>query len=133
MASEVVQADLSNLDETAAAFARAWGVFALTQFYVHGFEAEQLYGRNIVNGAVPAGVKFLVWSTVEGREGEWKALIEERVIASGIPYTFIHIPMYYGAHSSSVARIKCREGGEAYDLSLDSRLPRELLYELPPA
>ncbi|KAI0775142.1 NmrA family protein [Trametes elegans] len=83
---EVVQANLSNLDETAAAFAGAWGVFGLTQFYVHGFEAEQLHGRNIVDEAVRAGVKFLVWST---------ALIEERVMASGIPYTFIHIPMYY--------------------------------------
>ncbi|KAI0641584.1 NmrA family protein [Trametes meyenii] len=99
---EVVKADLSSLDETAAAFAGAWGVFGLTQFYVHGFDGEQLHGRNIVDGAKRAGVKHLVWSTVEGREGEcaaisWKskALIEDRVIASGIPYTFVYIPMYY--------------------------------------
>ncbi|KAI0665738.1 NmrA family protein [Trametes maxima] len=99
---EVVKADLSSLDETAAAFAGAWGVFGLTQFYVHGFDGEQLHGRNIVDGAKRAGVKHLVWSTVEGREGEcgaisWKskALIEDLVIASGIPYTFVYIPMYY--------------------------------------
>ncbi|KAI0352475.1 NmrA family protein [Trametes cingulata] len=99
---EVVKADLSSLDETTAAFTGAWGVFGVTQFYVHGFEGEQLHGRNIVDAAVRAGVKHLVWSTVEGREGEcaaisWKskALIEDRVIASGIPYTFVYIPMYY--------------------------------------
>ncbi|KAI0653485.1 NmrA family protein [Cubamyces menziesii] len=99
---EVVRADLSSLEETAAAFAGAWGVFGLTQFYVHGYEGEQLHGRNIVDAAVRAGVKHIVWSTVEGREGEcaaisWtsKALIEDRIIASGIPYTFVYIPMYY--------------------------------------
>ncbi|KAL7277945.1 hypothetical protein ACG7TL_007893 [Trametes sanguinea] len=99
---EVVKADLSSLAETAAAFAGAWGVFGLTQFYVHGFEGEQLHGKNIVDAAVQQGVKHLVWSTVEGREGEcaaisWrsKALIEDRIIASGIPYTFVYIPMYY--------------------------------------
>ncbi|KAI0759300.1 NmrA family protein [Trametes elegans] len=99
---EVVKADLSSLDETAAAFQGAWGVFGVTQFYVHGFDGEQLHGRNIVDGAVRAGVKHSVWSSVEGREGEcaaisWrsKALIEDRVIASGIPYTFVYIPMYY--------------------------------------
>ncbi|KAI8976318.1 NmrA family protein [Trametes punicea] len=99
---EVVKADFSSLDETAAAFEGAWGVFAVTQFYVHGFDGEQLHGRNIVDAAVRAGVKHLVWSTAEGREGEcaaisWrsKALIEDRVIASGILYTFVYIPMYY--------------------------------------
>ena len=46
---EVVRADLSSLEETAAAFAGAWGVFGLTQFYVHGYEGEQLHGRNIVD------------------------------------------------------------------------------------
>jgi len=56
----------------------------------------------IVEAAKAVGAKHLVWSTVEGREGEcraisWmsKALIEDRVVESGIPYTFVHIPMYY--------------------------------------
>jgi uncharacterized protein YbjT (DUF2867 family) len=99
---EVVKADLSNLDEVVAAFSGAWGVFGLTQFYVHGFEGEQLHGKNIVEASKKAGVKHIVWSSVDGREGEckaisWtsKALIEDQVIASGIPYTFVHIPMYY--------------------------------------
>ncbi|KAG7086574.1 hypothetical protein E1B28_002520 [Marasmius oreades] len=45
---------------------------------------------------------YIVFSTVEGREGECKAIswtskaeIEDRVIESGIPYTFVYIPMYY--------------------------------------
>ncbi|KAJ3541157.1 hypothetical protein NMY22_g4003 [Coprinellus aureogranulatus] len=99
---EVVQADLSNLEEVTAAFRGAWGVFGLTQFYEHGYEAEQLHGKNIVEAAKANNVQHIVWSTVEGREGECKAIswtskaeIEDRVIASGIPYTFVHIPMYY--------------------------------------
>lgn len=99
---EVVQADLSSLEETTAAFKDAWGVFGLTQFYEHGYEGEQLHGKNIVEAAKAANVKHLVWSTVDGREGECKAIswtskaqIEDLVIASGIPYTFVHIPMYY--------------------------------------
>ncbi|KAH6904380.1 NmrA family protein [Coprinopsis sp. MPI-PUGE-AT-0042] len=89
---EVVQADLSNLKETAVAFQGAWGVFGLTQFYENGYEGEQLHGKNIVEAA----------KANDGREGEckaisWrsKAIIEDRVIASGIPYTFVYIPMYY--------------------------------------
>ncbi|KAF5324527.1 hypothetical protein D9611_004570 [Ephemerocybe angulata] len=98
----LVKADLSSLDEVTAAFQGAWGVFGLTQFYEHGYDAEQLHGKNIVEAAKATGVKHLVWSTVEGREGECKAIswtskaeIEDLVIASGIPYTFVYIPMYY--------------------------------------
>ena len=99
---EVVQADLASLEQTTKAFEGAWGVFGVTQFYEHGFEAEQLHGKHIVEAAKAANVKHIVWSTVEGRDGEcgaisWKskALIEGRVIASGIPYTLVYIPMYY--------------------------------------
>lgn len=99
---EVVKADLGSLEETTAAFKGAWGVFGLTQFYEHGYDAEQLHGKNIVEAAKANNVQHIVWSTVEGREGEckaisWtsKALIEDRIIESGIPWTFVHIPMYY--------------------------------------
>lgn len=74
----------------------------MTQFYEHGYEVEQLHGKNIVDAAKVVGAKHIVLSTVEGREGQcqavsWtsKALIEDRVIESGIPFTFVHIPMYY--------------------------------------
>ncbi|KAE9409156.1 NmrA family protein [Gymnopus androsaceus JB14] len=99
---EVVQANLSSLEQVTSAFSGAWGVFGLTQFYEHGYDAEQLHGNNIVEAAKAANVKHIVWSTVEGREGEcaaisWKskAQIEHLVIASEIPYTFVYIPMYY--------------------------------------
>ncbi|KAK0474921.1 NmrA family protein [Armillaria novae-zelandiae] len=99
---EVVKADLSNLDEVSSAFAGAWGIFAVTQFYEHGYESEQLHGKNMVEAAKANNVKHFVWSTVEGREGECKAIswtskarIEDLVIESGIPWTFVYIPMYY--------------------------------------
>ncbi|KAK0210280.1 NmrA family protein [Desarmillaria ectypa] len=99
---EVVKADLSNLDEVIKAFAGAWGVFAVTQFYEHGYDLEQLHDRNMVEAAKTSNVKHFVWFTVEGREGECKAIswtskarIEDLVIESGIPWTFAYIPMYY--------------------------------------
>ncbi|KAK7049320.1 hypothetical protein VNI00_005921 [Paramarasmius palmivorus] len=99
---EVVKAELDNLDEVTAAFSGAWGVFGVTQFYEHGYEKEQLHGKHIVEAAKAANVKHIVFTTVEGREGEcgaisWtsKAQIEDRIIESGIPYTFVYIPMYY--------------------------------------
>ncbi|EEB99446.1 hypothetical protein MPER_00880, partial [Moniliophthora perniciosa FA553] len=99
---EFFKAELDNLDQVKAAFSGAWGVYGVTQFYEHGYEKEQLHGRNIVEAAKAADVKHIVFSTVEGREGEcgaisWKskALIEDRIIDSGIPYTFMYIPMYY--------------------------------------
>ncbi|KAL0580416.1 hypothetical protein V5O48_001569 [Marasmius crinis-equi] len=99
---EVVKAELDNLDEVTAAFSGAWGVFGLTQFYEHGYEKEQLHGKHIVEAAKAANVKHIVLSTVEGREGDCKAIswtskaqIEDRVIESGIPYTFVYVPMYY--------------------------------------
>lgn len=74
----------------------------MTSFYEHGYEVEQLHGKHIVEAAKIVDAKHIVLSTVEGREGQcqavsWtsKALIEDRVIESGIPYTFVHIPMYY--------------------------------------
>jgi uncharacterized protein YbjT (DUF2867 family) len=107
---EVVQADLASLEQTAAAFAGAWGVFGLTQFYEHGFDAEQVHGKNIVQAAKAAGVQHLVWSTVEGREGEcaaisWrsKALIEQEIEAAGIPCTYFHVPMYYQVRRVPIA------------------------------
>ncbi|KAK0185812.1 NmrA family protein [Armillaria mellea] len=89
----VVKADLSNLEEVISAFSGAWGVFAVTQFYEHGYDLEQLHGKNMVEAAK---------INIEGREGEctaisWtsKARIEDLVIESGIPWTFVYIPMYY--------------------------------------
>ncbi len=74
----------------------------MTQFYEHGYDLEQVHGRNMVEAARTCDVKHVVWSTVEGREGEcsaisWtsKALIEDRFIEAGIPWTFVYIPMYY--------------------------------------
>lgn len=84
------------------AFSGAWGVFAVTSYYVHNFTGEQLHGRNIVEAAEVAGVEHIVWSTLEGREGECqamnyisKAFVENKIMASEIPWTFVYAPAYY--------------------------------------
>ncbi|KAJ7583326.1 hypothetical protein C8J56DRAFT_1005309 [Mycena floridula] len=97
----VVTADLSNIEETAA-FKGAWGVFGLTQFYEHRYGDEQLHGQNIVEAYKAADVKHVVRSTVKGHEGECaaisrtsKAKIEDRIIKSGIPWTFNFLTSFF--------------------------------------
>ncbi|KAJ7123636.1 NmrA family protein [Mycena epipterygia] len=82
---EVFRADLAQVEQVTTAFTGAWGIFGLTQFYEHGYEAEQLYGKNIVDACTAAGVKHIG----ECAAIRWtsKAQIGDRVIKSGIPCT----------------------------------------------
>ena len=64
--AEVVQADLDNVDSLSAAFAGCHGVFALTNFWEHfSGEKEKNQARNIAAATKAAGVKHVIWSTLE--------------------------------------------------------------------
>ncbi|MDH3616522.1 MAG: NmrA/HSCARG family protein [Gammaproteobacteria bacterium] len=56
-----------NFDDAASldsAFDGADGVFAVTDFWEHGYEQEIAHGRNLIDAAVRAGTSFLVFSSV---------------------------------------------------------------------
>jgi uncharacterized protein YbjT (DUF2867 family) len=64
--AEVVQADIDDVESLKQAFAGAFGVFALTNFWEHmSAEKETQQAENIAKAAAAAGVKHVVWSTLE--------------------------------------------------------------------
>lgn len=64
--AEVVRADLDDVASLSEAFAGAYGVFCLTNFWEHlSGPRETIQGKNLAQAAKNAGVKHAVWSTFE--------------------------------------------------------------------
>jgi uncharacterized protein YbjT (DUF2867 family) len=64
--AEVVSADLDNVESLKKAFAGAHGVYAVTNFWEHfSGEKEIAQAKNIAEAAKAAGVKHVIWSTLE--------------------------------------------------------------------
>src|SRR5436190_7748979 len=64
--AEVVQANLDDVESLKKAFAGAHGVYAVTNFWEHfSGEKEKDQAKNIAEAAKAAGVKHVVWSTLE--------------------------------------------------------------------
>jgi uncharacterized protein YbjT (DUF2867 family) len=63
---EVVQADLDDVESLKKAFAGAYGVYAVTNFWEHfSGEKEKAQAKNIADAARAAGVAHVIWSTLE--------------------------------------------------------------------
>jgi uncharacterized protein YbjT (DUF2867 family) len=64
--AEVVQADIDDVESLKKAFAGAHGVFGVTNFWEHfSAEKEKQQAKNIAEAARAAGVKHVIWSTLE--------------------------------------------------------------------
>src|SRR5262245_58511888 len=64
--AEVVSADLDNVESLTKAFAGTHGVFGITNFWEHfSAEKEKAQAKNIADAAKAAGVKHVIWSTLE--------------------------------------------------------------------
>ncbi len=64
--AEVVKADLDDVASLEAAFSGAHGAFCLTNFWEHfSGEKEKAQAGNLAAAARAAGVKHVVWSTLE--------------------------------------------------------------------
>jgi len=64
--ADVVSADLDDEDSLKAAFAGAYGVFGVTNFWEHfDPKKETLQAKNIANAAKAARVKHVIWSSFE--------------------------------------------------------------------
>jgi uncharacterized protein YbjT (DUF2867 family) len=62
----VVKADIDDVDSLKKAFAGAYGVYAVTNFWEHfSAEKEKAQAKNIAEAAKAAGVQHVVWSTLE--------------------------------------------------------------------
>jgi uncharacterized protein YbjT (DUF2867 family) len=64
--AEVVAADIENEDSLKKAFEGAYGVYCVTFFWAHfSPEKEQQHAGNMARAAKAAGVKHVIWSTLE--------------------------------------------------------------------
>ncbi len=114
---EVVEANVDNKDSLVKAFNGAYGAFCLTFFWEHfSPEKENQHAKNMAEAASLAGVKHVIWSTLEDTRkfipieddrmptlnGKYKvphfdAKGESNIYfeKSGIPYTLLNTSFYW--------------------------------------
>jgi len=113
--AEVVSGDLDDVESLKKAFAGAYGVYAVTNFWEHfSAEKEKAQAKNIADAAKAAGVKHVIWSTLEDtrklmkaddkrmpmlqnvyRVPHFDAKAEANAYFSGLPVTFLVTSFYW--------------------------------------
>jgi uncharacterized protein YbjT (DUF2867 family) len=64
--AQVVKGDLDDVESLKKAFAGAYGVYGVTNFWEHfSGEKEKVQAKNIAEAAKAVGVKHIIWSTLE--------------------------------------------------------------------
>jgi uncharacterized protein YbjT (DUF2867 family) len=113
--AEVVDADIDDVESLKKAFAGAYAVFGVTNFWEH-FSAtkEKAQAKNIADAAKAAGVQHVVWSTLEDTR-QWMAASDTRMpmlqdvyrvphfdakaeadaYFAGVPTTFLRASFYW--------------------------------------
>ena len=83
LGAEVVEADLDDAASLKRAFTGAYGAFCVTNFWEHfSPEKEQAQVRNMADAARAAGVKHVIWSTLEDTR-RWVPLSDNRMPTLG--------------------------------------------------
>src|ERR1051326_5691747 len=113
--AEVVQANLDDVESLKKAFAGAHGVYGVTNFWEHfSGEKEKAQAKNIAEAAKAAGVKHVIWSTLEDtrklmdpsdkrmpmlqekyRVPHFDAKAEANAYFSGLPVTYLVTSFYW--------------------------------------
>ena len=79
LGAEVVSADIDNIDSLKKAFDGAYGVYAVTNFWEHfSPEKETAQAKNIADAAKAAGVRHVIWSSLEDTRN-WIPLEDNRM------------------------------------------------------
>lgn len=93
---ELVKGDYDKADTLDAAMEDVHGVFAMTDFWEHGYDGELRHGRNIIDAAARKGVKHLVYSSVANADQQTgiphfdsKYEVERALVASAVPWTIL--------------------------------------------
>jgi uncharacterized protein YbjT (DUF2867 family) len=64
--AEVVRADIDDVESMKKAFSGAYGAFCVTNFWEHfSAEKETAQAKNLADAARAAGLKHVIWSTLE--------------------------------------------------------------------
>ncbi|HEX7680538.1 MAG TPA: NmrA/HSCARG family protein [Thermoanaerobaculia bacterium] len=113
--ASVVSADLDDAASLEKAFAGAYGVYGVTNFWEHfSAEKEKAQAKNIADAARAAGVKHVIWSTLEDtrklmapddkrmpflqekyRVPHFDAKAEADAFFHGLPVTFLVTSFYW--------------------------------------
>jgi uncharacterized protein YbjT (DUF2867 family) len=113
--AEVVKADLDDVESLKKAFAGAHGVYAVTNFWEHfSGEKEVAQAKNIAEAAKAAGVKHIIWSTLEDTrklmaaddtrmpmlQGKYRvphfdAKADADAFFKGLPVTYLMVSFYW--------------------------------------
>ena len=113
--AEVVQANLDDVESLKKAFAGVHGVFGVTNFWEHfSGEKEKAQAKNIAEAAKAAGLKHVIWSTLEDtrklmdpgdkrmpflqekyRVPHFDAKAEADAYFSGLPVTYLVTSFYW--------------------------------------
>lgn len=83
MGVEVVSADIDNPESLREAFQGAYGIYAVTFFWEHfSPEKEKEEAKSIAKAAKNAGIKHIIWSTLEDTRN-WIPLNDDRMPTLG--------------------------------------------------
>src|SRR5512135_3475265 len=113
--AEVVKADLDDVDTLKKAFAGAYGAYCVTNFWEHfSGEKEKAQAKNMAEAASTAGLKHVIWSTLEDtrklmaasdtrmpilqekyRVPHFDAKAEANAYFAGLPVTFLVASFYW--------------------------------------
>jgi len=97
MGAEVVEADLDDAQSLKKAFAGTYGAYCVTNFWEHfSADKEQVQARNMAEAAKAAGLKHVVWSTLEDVR-RWVPLPDNRMPTLGGKWK---VPHFDGKGSS---------------------------------
>jgi uncharacterized protein YbjT (DUF2867 family) len=141
---EVVQADLEDVESLKKAFAGAYGVYAVTNFWEHfSGEKEKAQAKNVADAAKAAGVSHVIWSTLEDtrnlmnaddkrmpmlqekyRVPHFDAKAEANAYFEGLPTTFLVTSFYWdNLYSFGLAPKKGADGQYEWTFPMgDSKL-----------
>ena len=98
--AEVVAADLDDVGSLRKAFAGAYGVYGVTNFWEHFSPAKETQqAKNIAEAAKAAGVKHVVWSTFEDTRKKYP-LSDTRMPTLQDSYKVPHFDAKAEAHPS---------------------------------
>lgn len=130
---ELVQGNMNDVSSLEAAMQGVYGVFSIQQFWETGFDMEVQQGKNVADAVKAAGVKHLVYNSVDGAERksgiphfDTKGIIEEYITSLGIPATIIR-PVFFMENFTTWFRPQAGEDGS---LSFMMGLPPERTLQL---
>lgn len=96
LGAEMVRGDFDDAQSLAAAMDGVYGVFAVTNFWEHGYDKEIQHGKQLVDAALAANVQHFVFTSVASADAntgiphfESKGEVEVYLRSSGINFSIV--------------------------------------------